>query len=588
MPSQTTVAALPLPKRLDRRSEVTRAEIGPQGVDEQQLGVGRLPQQEIRQPVFARRADHQVERRQLARLELAFDRSHVDRGGIERSVTRARRQRLRRAHQLGLRAVVECDRQDWTGVARGTRQCVVDQVDHVTRKARIVTEHAQPHVLAAQPARGFDVLIGSPQRVELPQSLASAGIASFGAVDPDLAGSLPGDARRSLATYMDVFAARAMAGVYRRILVLDADVVIDGGDPARMLYAENSAALFAAGILIVPGLHFGTDGPATLAFGGLLKIDSYALFAKALIYLAAIAALMIAPAFFASPAAGTERGMRAEYPVLVIFAAVGMSLMVSANDFMSLYLGLELNSLSAYVLAAILRRDTRSGEAGLKYFVLGALASGILLYGISLLYGFTGGTSFDAVRAGLTGEMGTGALFGVIFVLSGLAFKISAVPFHMWTPDVYEGAPTPVTAFFATAPKVAAVGLTARVVFEVFGGQVAGQALVAAGRTVPAARPVHSLHAYFMRPGDDTQPITFARDDAPAMLLVTSDGDETVRPRNADNLGAKLKGLGAPVEVKNYGPLSHEEVVMALSVPFRSKGPVLADSVAFLKARLGE
>ncbi len=247
-----------------------------------------------------------------------------------------------------------------------------------------------------------------------------------------------------------------------------------GGDKiARLIAIAAAAALFTAGLLLVPGLHTGTDGPDVLAFGGLFKIDSFALFAKALIYLAAIAALMIAPAFFAGPSAGSERGMRAEYPVLILFAAVGMGLMVSANDFMSLYLGLELNSLSAYVLAAILRRETRSGEAGLKYFVLGALASGILLYGISLLYGFTGGTSFGAVRAGLTGEMGTGALFGVIFVLSGLAFKISAVPFHMWTPDVYEGAPTPVTAFFATAPKVAAVALTARVVFEVFGGQVA-------------------------------------------------------------------------------------------------------------------
>lgn len=247
-----------------------------------------------------------------------------------------------------------------------------------------------------------------------------------------------------------------------------------GGDKiARLIAIAAAAALFTAGLLLVPGLHTGTDGPDVLAFGGLFKIDTFALFAKALIYLAAIAALMIAPAFFAGPSAGSERGMRAEYPVLILFAAVGMGLMVSANDFMSLYLGLELNSLSAYVLAAILRRETRSGEAGLKYFVLGALASGILLYGISLLYGFTGGTSFGAVRAGLTGEMGTGALFGVIFVLSGLAFKISAVPFHMWTPDVYEGAPTPVTAFFATAPKVAAVALTARVVFEVFGGQVA-------------------------------------------------------------------------------------------------------------------
>jgi len=157
----------------------------------------------------------------------------------------------------------------------------------------------------------------------------------------------------------------------------------------------------------------------------------------------------------------------------VIFACVGMSIMVSASDFMSLYLGLELNSLTAYVLAAILRRDLRSGEAGLKYFVLGALASGIILYGMSLLYGFTGSTTFSGVRAGLEGELELGALFGLIFVMAGLAFKISAVPFHMWTPDVYEGAPTPVTMFFATAPKVAGVAITARVVFEVFGGQVA-------------------------------------------------------------------------------------------------------------------
>ncbi len=247
-----------------------------------------------------------------------------------------------------------------------------------------------------------------------------------------------------------------------------------GGDKAgRSIAITAAAALFAAGFLLVPALHTGADGPATLAFGGLMKIDSFALFAKALIYLSAIAALIIAPAFFDSPSAGTERGMRAEYPVLILFSSVGMSIMVSASDFMTLYLGLELTSLTSYVLAAILRRDTRSGEAGLKYFVLGALASGILLYGISLLYGFTGGTAFTAVREGLTGQMGTGALFGVIFVLSGLAFKISAVPFHMWTPDVYEGAPTPVTAFFSTAPKVAAVALTARVVFEVFGGQVA-------------------------------------------------------------------------------------------------------------------
>lgn len=245
-----------------------------------------------------------------------------------------------------------------------------------------------------------------------------------------------------------------------------------GGDKlARPVAILAVAALFGAGFVILPGVHFGT-GPVVDAFGGLLKMDGFALFAKALIYLSAIACLIVAPAFFNSEAAGSEKGMRAEYPVLILFATLGMSIMVSAADFMTLYLGLELNSLSAYVLAAILRKDQRSAEAGLKYFVLGALASGILLYGMSLLYGFTGATDFASVRSALSGELSTGQLFGLIFVLSGLAFKIAAVPFHMWTPDVYEGAPTPVTAFFSTAPKVAAVALTARVVFEVFGGQV--------------------------------------------------------------------------------------------------------------------
>jgi NADH-quinone oxidoreductase subunit N len=184
-----------------------------------------------------------------------------------------------------------------------------------------------------------------------------------------------------------------------------------------------------------------------------------------MIFAASGAALVVAPAFF-------RGGMRAEYPVLVLFAALGMSIMVSAGDLMTLYIGLELNSLSAYVLAAFLRGDGRAAEAGLKYFVLGALASGILLFGMSLTYGFTGTTTFEGVRAAMTGELSTGALFGLVFVLVGLAFKISAVPFHMWTPDVYEGAPTPVTLFFASAPKVAAVALLARVAFDAFGTQV--------------------------------------------------------------------------------------------------------------------
>ncbi|MFN6935430.1 MAG: NADH-quinone oxidoreductase subunit NuoN, partial [Tsuneonella sp.] len=194
--------------------------------------------------------------------------------------------------------------------------------------------------------------------------------------------------------------------------------------------------------------------------------DAFAAFAKLLIYASAAAALMIAPRFF-----DRWNAMRAEYPVLIIFAVLGMGIMVSAGDLMTLYIGLEMNSLAAYVLAAFLRVDSRSEEAGLKYFVLGALASGILLYGMSLTYGFTGTTSFAGIRAALDGGMSIGALFGVIFVLAGLAFKIAAVPFHMWTPDVYEGAPTPVTTFFATAPKVAAVALLMRVSLDAFGGQ---------------------------------------------------------------------------------------------------------------------
>ena len=208
-------------------------------------------------------------------------------------------------------------------------------------------------------------------------------------------------------------------------------------------------------------------GAETLAFGGQFAADGFAGFAKLLIYAAGGASLVVAPAFFERYGA-----MKAEYPVLILFAVLGMGIMVSATDFLTLYIGLELNSLAAYVLASFLRADDRSAEAGLKYFVLGALASGILLFGMSLIYGFTGTTSFEGVRAALDGDMAMGALFGVIFVLAGLAFKISAAPFHMWTPDVYEGAPTPVTTFFASAPKVAALALTMRVSLDAFGHQV--------------------------------------------------------------------------------------------------------------------
>lgn len=241
-----------------------------------------------------------------------------------------------------------------------------------------------------------------------------------------------------------------------------------GDRDSRTITWLSVASLAACAILVVPSVCTGARGAETLAFGGLYAADAFAGFAKLLIYAAAGASLIVAPAFFER-----LRAYRPEYPVLVLFAALGMGIMVSATNLLTLYIGLELNSLSAYVLAAFLKNDERSAEAGLKYFVLGALASGILLFGMSLTYGFTGTTVFTGIAAALKGGLSTGTLFGITFVLAGLAFKISAVPFHMWTPDVYEGAPTPVTTFFASAPKVAALALTMRVTLDAFGTQAA-------------------------------------------------------------------------------------------------------------------
>ncbi|MDT0507792.1 NADH-quinone oxidoreductase subunit NuoN [Novosphingobium sp. MMS21-SN21R] len=240
-----------------------------------------------------------------------------------------------------------------------------------------------------------------------------------------------------------------------------------GDKASRAISVAAVAALTACAFLVAPALWGGAMGPDTVAFGGQYRADAFASFAKLLIYVGAGVTLMVAPSFF-----DKFKAMRAEFPLLVMFAALGMGMMVSAADLLTLYIGLELNSLAAYVMAAFLRVDDRSAESGLKYFVLGSLASGILLFGMSLLYGFTGTTAFAGIHAALSGEMATGALFGLIFVLAGLAFKISAAPFHMWTPDVYEGAPTPVTTFFATAPKVAALCLLMRVSLEAFGAQV--------------------------------------------------------------------------------------------------------------------
>jgi len=217
--------------------------------------------------------------------------------------------------------------------------------------------------------------------------------------------------------------------------------------------------LAVALLLAATAALVGAPSHAGPVFDGLVTEDLFASFGRAIMYPAAAVAIIAAHGWFER---GTEHA--SEYAVLIVFAAVGMGVMVSATSLIALYVGLELNSLAGYVLASYRRTDERSAEAGLKYFVLGALASGILLYGISLLYGFTGTTSFTGLAAAFArGAPSLGLLFGLVFLLAGLAFKASVVPFHMWTPDVYEGAPTPVTAFFASAPKVAAVLLATRV-----------------------------------------------------------------------------------------------------------------------------
>ncbi|MEQ9519990.1 MAG: NADH-quinone oxidoreductase subunit NuoN [Parvibaculum sp.] len=201
-----------------------------------------------------------------------------------------------------------------------------------------------------------------------------------------------------------------------------------------------------------------------LTFGGAFVMDGFAIVMKLLVLLGSATAIIMAAGYMTQ-----ENMARFEFPVLIVLATLGMLMMVSSNSLIALYMGLELQSLALYVVASFNRDNARSTEAGLKYFVLGALASGLLLYGSSLIYGFSGTTSFDTLSALLSeGHLSTGLIFGLVFLLAGLAFKVSAVPFHMWTPDVYEGAPTPVTAFFAAAPKIAAMALFLRVMYGAF------------------------------------------------------------------------------------------------------------------------
>jgi len=235
----------------------------------------------------------------------------------------------------------------------------------------------------------------------------------------------------------------------------------------RAFRAVSWLAVFvmvAAGVLVALDAGTGSTG----AFGGAFIADGFARFMKLLILAGGALTLLLSLAF-----AEKEDMARCEYPVLFVFASLGMMMMVSANDLLSLYIALELQNLSLYIIAAFRRDSVKSTEAGLKYFVLSALSSGLLLYGISLIYGFAGTIAFPALADTFANTISIGAVFGLVFIAAGLAFKVAAVPFHMWTPDVYEGAPTPVTAFFSVAPKFAAVGLLVRVMMGPFGPIIA-------------------------------------------------------------------------------------------------------------------
>jgi len=231
---------------------------------------------------------------------------------------------------------------------------------------------------------------------------------------------------------------------------------------------ESTTCTFGAIALFALAAGFSFAAPDGPIFGGLLHISIFTRFADMLIFLGAAAALLLSLDYNRRQSIA-----RFEFPILVIFSVLGMLVMISAADLMTLYVGFELQSLALYILAASARDSLRSTEAGLKYFVLGALSSGLLIYGISLVYGFAGTTNFTSLATILINGAGYGTIIGIVFVLVGLAFKISAAPFHMWTPDVYEGSPTPVTALFGTAPKVATMALLLAVMLGPFGHLIA-------------------------------------------------------------------------------------------------------------------
>jgi NADH-quinone oxidoreductase subunit N len=248
------------------------------------------------------------------------------------------------------------------------------------------------------------------------------------------------------------------------ILALGAMVLlmigVSGGDRSTPV-----VSVLAVILLAVAGVLLGTQPSGKIVvFNGSFVLDDYARFLKILALIGSAVAIVMSIEFLG--AAGKQRF---EYPVLILLSTTGMLVLISAGDLIALYLGFELMSLALYVIAAIDRDNARSTEAGLKYFVLGALSSGMLLYGCSLIYGFAGTVSFKGI-AEATQNGNIGLTFGLVFLFAGFCFKVSAVPFHMWTPDVYEGAPTPVTAFFAAAPKVAGIAVFVRAAVAAFPG----------------------------------------------------------------------------------------------------------------------
>jgi len=253
--------------------------------------------------------------------------------------------------------------------------------------------------------------------------------------------------------------------------LLHAEIWLALGAMAMLMYGvfagERSSSQvtgLSIAILAISGISLFLTGERGEAMNGAFILDDFAWFMKLLTLLGSGLAVIMSVNYMKQ-----EGVTNFEYPVLVLTATLGMMVMISANNLIALYLGLELQSLSLYVLASINRDSVRSTEAGLKYFVLGALSSGMLLYGASLIYGFTGHTDFVGIADAMAGsDRSLGLIFGLVFLMAGIAFKISAVPFHMWTPDVYEGSPTPVTAFFAAAPKIAAMAMLIRVVVGAF------------------------------------------------------------------------------------------------------------------------